>query len=174
MKRGPSPPQTSLKPYLRLQTRTRHTRSHRDASTRVNHILRVTKPKTKRATIICPNSLSQIGAWGLRFNYIVGREERTLRFSLVPKAIRAYAERLPSYSQSLPVRGCDQKNSGTKLSAASLMAGREQRVLCQIDNSKVHTQSAKPLYFKLAELGDVVFITAGPIVKLCAGGEGGQ
>jgi hypothetical protein len=37
-------------------------------STRVNHILRVTKPNTKRATIICPNSLSQIGAWGLRFN----------------------------------------------------------------------------------------------------------
>jgi hypothetical protein len=38
-------------------------------STRVNHILRVTKPNTKRATIICPNSLSQIGAWGLRFNW---------------------------------------------------------------------------------------------------------
>jgi hypothetical protein len=32
-------------------------------SARVNHILRVTKPYTKRATIICPNSLSQIGAW---------------------------------------------------------------------------------------------------------------
>jgi hypothetical protein len=37
-------------------------------STRVNHILRVTKPNTKRVTIICPNSLSQIGVWGLRFN----------------------------------------------------------------------------------------------------------
>jgi hypothetical protein len=37
-------------------------------STRVNHILRVTKPNTKRATIICPNSRSQIGVWGLRFN----------------------------------------------------------------------------------------------------------
>jgi hypothetical protein len=36
----------------------------------VNHILRVTKPITERATIICPNSLSQIGAWGLRFNWI--------------------------------------------------------------------------------------------------------
>ena len=31
-------------------------------STRVKHILRVTKPNTKRATNICPNSLSQIGA----------------------------------------------------------------------------------------------------------------
>jgi hypothetical protein len=38
------------------------------ASARVNHILRVTKPNTKRDTIICPNSLSQIGAWGLRIN----------------------------------------------------------------------------------------------------------
>jgi hypothetical protein len=38
-------------------------------STRVNHILRVTNPNTKRATNICPNSLSRIGAWGLRFNY---------------------------------------------------------------------------------------------------------
>jgi hypothetical protein len=37
-------------------------------STLVNHILRVTKPNTKRVTIICPNLLSQIGAWGLRFN----------------------------------------------------------------------------------------------------------
>jgi hypothetical protein len=40
-------------------------------SARVNHILRVTKPNTKRATIICPNLLSQIGAWGLRFNSVV-------------------------------------------------------------------------------------------------------
>jgi hypothetical protein len=37
-------------------------------SARVNHIQRVTKPNTKRATNICPNSLFQIGAWGLRFN----------------------------------------------------------------------------------------------------------
>jgi hypothetical protein len=37
-------------------------------STRVNHILRVTKPNTKRATNICLNSLSQIGAYGLRYN----------------------------------------------------------------------------------------------------------
>jgi hypothetical protein len=37
-------------------------------STRGNHILRVTKPNTKRATIICPNLLFQIGVWGLRFN----------------------------------------------------------------------------------------------------------
>jgi hypothetical protein len=36
---------------------------------RVNHILRVTKPNTKRATNICPNSLSQIGACSLRFNW---------------------------------------------------------------------------------------------------------
>ena len=59
----------------------------------LDHILRVTKPNTKRATIICPNSLSQIGAWGLRLNYIVWRAERTLRFSLVPKVIRVYAEK---------------------------------------------------------------------------------
>jgi len=37
-------------------------------SARVNHILRVTKPNTKEATNFCPNSLSQIGAWGLRYN----------------------------------------------------------------------------------------------------------
>jgi hypothetical protein len=37
-------------------------------SARVNHILLVTNPNTKRATIICPNALSQIGVWGLRFN----------------------------------------------------------------------------------------------------------
>jgi hypothetical protein len=39
-------------------------------STRVNHILRVTKPNTERATNICPNSLSQIGAYGLHYNYM--------------------------------------------------------------------------------------------------------
>jgi hypothetical protein len=58
-------------------------------SPRVNHILRVTKPNTKRATNICPNSLSQIGAYGLRYNSSHSRSvtSATPRFCGAPRLV---------------------------------------------------------------------------------------
>ena len=50
------------------------------------------KPNTKRATIICPNSLSQIGAWGLRF----GERLHTLQSTVPSERLHTLQSTVPS------------------------------------------------------------------------------